>query len=346
MTWDLSAMVQIHQKLFVSMVTEAHGAAGGETLRKLLEFIRAFYQYSPPDVRTAPLVMFKTLDDREIGLSPAPNRLDSLSGISQYTAGPVAIQTFTSGHVIVHHTVTDPEVLASDAVVYQYQDKQESFHAKGKKALVDKLSPAYPSNFAIPTFVDLRLALDRYRTTMIRHSSCLIFQGCWHDHERIFFVSGPESRMRDSLTQFLKTCLRGDVEVRPEQIVDDSHPVDIKVTWFMSNRLALIEIKWLGKSRTETKITATYGESRARKGAKQLADYLDKNKQQSPLQDTRGYLVIIDGRRARTNLSTVGLSREHGMKYSDAVLRFNPQFHKRRDDFEPPFCMFTEPLVS
>ena len=134
--------------------------------------------------------------------------------------------------------------------------------------------------------------------------------------------------------------------IDPEQNVDTSKPVDIKVTWFNSNRLALIEIKWLGKARTDKKITVEYTESRARKGAKQLADYLDKNKPYSSIQVTRGYLVVIDARRAKTDLSTAAVTADDGLKYASLEVSYSPAFHDTRTDFEVPFRMFAEPVIG
>jgi len=181
---------------------------------------------------------------------------------------------------------------------------------------------------------------------MIRHSSCFIFQKCWYDKKRIFLKNAPEDLMRDSLHQFLHGHMRGDVEVRPEQNIDGLNPVDIKVTWFNSNRLALIEIKWLGKSRTETSITANHTEARARAGAQQLADYLQQNKPQSPLQTTRGYPVVIDARRGNTKLTTETLPASDGMKYAASEIEYSPKFHEQRSDFEIPIRMFAEPVID
>lgn len=149
--------------------------------------------------------------------------------------------------------------------------------------------------------------------------------------------------MRNSLSYYLKARLRG-VEVRPEQIVDSSHPVDIKVSWFLSNRLALIEIKWLGKARTKTKISSEFSAARALEGASQLADYLDKNKVQAPTHKTRGYLVIIDGRRAKTKKQTKQINLADGNKYANMEIIYKPKYHDDRTDFEVPIRMFAEPI--
>src|SRR5207248_846259 len=113
-------------------------------------------------------------------------------------------------------------------------------------------------------------ALEHYRTKMVRESSCKILSKAWADEQRIFVKNAQEWVMRDSLTQFLKCHLRGNFEVRPEQVVDESHPVDIKVTWWGTNSLAIIEIKWLGTPKYDDgRLGTQYSDARAREGAKQ-----------------------------------------------------------------------------
>jgi len=151
--------------------------------------------------------------------------------------------------------------------------------------------------------------------------------------------------MRNSLEQHLRSSLRGDVEIRPEQVVDEGNPVDIKVTWQFSNRLALIEIKWLGKSKnSEDQITAKYYDKRAREGAEQLADYLERNKPRASVHITRGYLVIIDGRRYRMSDDAEAINQINGFYYENREVEFDPKFHEVRRDFEPPIRMFVEPI--
>jgi hypothetical protein len=152
--------------------------------------------------------------------------------------------------------------------------------------------------------------------------------------------------MRNSLTQFLKHTLRGNVEVRPEQIVNATRPVDIKVTWFMSNRLALIEIKWIGASKGKKgKLTKRF-DGRAREGASQLADYLDANGVQAPAHESRGYLVVLDGRRGTLKSSTTHINTANGFKYEGKEISYSPEFHNKRSDFEVPFRMFIEPICT
>jgi hypothetical protein len=259
----------------------------------------------------------------------------------------VVVQILQAGRFLLSQTaVIDPMQVAQNCVVYAYENRTEAFYAGSASSPVINPVEGYASIFAIPTFDDLKLALNEYRDKQARRTSCRILAEVWRTERRIIFRAGPESSMRNSLTQFLKACLRGDVEVRPEQNVDESHPVDIKVTWFMTNRIALIEIKWLGASGNGTTTLVQHLDSRARDGARQLADYLDANAVQAPRQVSRGYLVVFDGRRARVHPSTTSINHADGFRYEHSEIVFEPRYHEIRPDFEVPVRMFMEPVCD
>lgn len=239
----------------------------------------------------------------------------------------------------------DINTIRNDAIVYQYShnDNKETFFGKSSDNSLDPI-PDGDSWFAVHTYKDLEVALEDYGTKVARHSDCLYLESAWSDPNRIFFKPKPEHTLRDSLTHFLKIRLRN-TEGRPEQVVDKSHPVDIKVTWAVANHLALIEIKWLGKSLAKTgkKITSSPNNRDAIDGAQQLADYLDANKVQAPTKTTKGYLVVYDGRRAKCKVGTKTVSKDNGFKYENMDVPYRPEFHKTRDDFAKPIRFFLEP---
>ena len=237
-----------------------------------------------------------------------------------------------------------PKKLASTAVVYEYQNGKEHFFAGVQQKAVPVLDRTAMSQFCGNTFFTLREALQYYAAAFVLQSSCLIFKSVWADENRLFLRSKPEVYMRRSLTQFLRSNLGAGFEVRPEQIMDETHPVDIKVTKKLSNRLMIIEIKWLGDSLNEEgKITTSYRDARAKKGAKQLAEYLDQNKVQAPLNVTQGYYVIIDARRHSLRDDSRAITKAYGLYYASKEIDFDTEYHKIRDDFDPPYRMFTEP---
>lgn len=329
------------------IVAREHGDVGIEVLKLIMETLTELFNYVDPEISRGPIVVFKTVDPvgRPLSIDNAQTITD-ISTLSQDAGSSFTLQILGSGQLLLWNNLQpNLDELAKEAVVYLYQDQVEYFLAGDKKAEVPKVVSSYASMFSRQRFSDLIEALGYYRTHMVRHSTCYIFRDAWRDVNHIFFINAPEHVMRDSITQFLRSRLRGDVYVRPEQNVDETRPVDIKVDWMFSNRIALIEIKWLGKSKNENgDITNNYGPSRARKGAKQLADYLDKNVQQSPTSITKGYLIIIDGRRYGTNKHTQSVTPKYGFYYQDAEIEFNPKYHENRDDFERPVRMFAEPI--
>jgi hypothetical protein len=347
MTIDEKAMASVFEDAFVPFVIQHHGGKAGPAVRSILTFIKDFYEHVAPEGQDETIIIFQTLDDTSRPITDSGVECTSLHELVNKVAGPCAIQVIPSGVFIIWpQFAADPEHLSQTAVVYSFYQGTERFHAKKETKLIPKVIPGRSSNFAVPTFNSLKEALAAYRDTMVRTSSCEILENAWYEPNRLYFKAAPEATIRRSLTRFLKITFTGGAEVRPEQVVDESHPVDIKVTWFMTNRLALIEIKWLGKSRNATKVSASYTDSRANKGAKQLADYMDANKKQAPVHETRGYLVVVDARRAKLALHLTGISAKEGMKYATSEISYNPKYHEARTDFEHPIRMFVDPICT
>lgn len=192
-------------------------------------------------------------------------------------------------------------------------------------------------------------ALTDYDVHLARHSTCYILQGVWHDARRLLLVNKPEKIMRRSLAQHLRTTLRDHAEVREEQNVTETEPIDIKVTWSFGTHLSLIEIKWLGRSVNSTGdalAVAFWSPSRPREGAKQLADYLAENVQRAPTHDSEGYLIVFDARRKGTSSLPVGeVSPEDARAYANDVIDYDPKYDALRDDFQPPRRFWLEPKL-
>lgn len=348
MSLNLDLMKEVAHDLYVATVVQQHGDLGAAALKALLSALRLLYQHIEPESITERLVVFKALSDDE---HPLTNE-DALTvqrpeALVQHARGSLVIQVLDNGEFLLWKTVpTSLAALAQVAVVYEYKNRSEYFLAKSERKAVAKLDAAYPSMFAVPTFSSLRAALDCYRTVMARVSTCEILAAAWADDARLFWKAKPEATMRKSLTQFLMCTLRG-AEVRPEQIVDETHPVDIKVTWTFTNRLALIEIKWMGDSKDENgKVTTKYRDSRALDGAKQLADYLDANRIRAPQHETRGYLTVFDARRRALGADASTTTLDDGLHYDNEEIVFDPKFHEKRTDFEEPVRFFIEPKCA
>jgi hypothetical protein len=343
-------MRKVAEALYMPMIAKNHGDAGLKALKKVLEALHRLYQHIAPEMCNGSIIVFKTLDDDDTDVrlygGTAVNNFDALP---QLVGSSFIVQVLNNGHLLLENNPPSDvhKTLSDRAVVYRYSNESEFFWAKGECKQVPKLVTAYASMFAIPTFSNLRDALEHYKTRFVRYCSCKILSGVWRDDNRIFLKNAQESVMRDSLTQFLKTTLRDVAEVRPEQNVDDSHPVDIKVTWVYAQKLALIEIKWLGTPKYDDgRLGQMYTDYRAREGAKQLADYLDSNKRQAPTHVTRGYLVLIDGRRYGLKSETISIEKAAGFYFENKEIDYDPKYHEIRDDFEIPLRMFVEPICQ
>jgi hypothetical protein len=326
-------------------VSKAYSQPGLQVLRKILKIIPEVYKVTPPDKHQKKIVIFKALNDSSRPLSEAgAKKITDLRELPQCARNGFVLQCCDGFFLLwVSSDRIDVSQLAKDSIVYTYELCKEYFFAKDEIKEIRKILLNWPSIFCVPSFSNLNDALEDYRMRRARMSSCLFFVEAWADKSRLFLKNGPESKMRGSLAQFLDDTLR-DAEVREEQNTDATHPVDIKVTWSF-NRLALIEIKWLGDSKTdEGHVTAKYRDARANEGAKQLADYMDNNKVQAPIHTSVGYLVVIDGRRQGLTPETTTINRDAGFFYENKEIEYNPKYHEIRDDFKLPIRMFVEPI--
>jgi hypothetical protein len=238
------------------------------------------------------------------------------------------------------------DALAENAVVYHWQSHHEEFIAGTGRRTVPRLDTAARSQFAVPTFSNLRVALQHYSRESVRESTCYLFRTIWAGDNRLFLMGGPEEIMRNSLTQFLRNRIGADHDVFPETNVNEKNPVDIRVNpRFTNNRLMLIEIKWLGLSVAEDgHITARHKNARAQEGADQLAVYLDQQRQSAPSHVIQGYYVIIDCRRENLREGATTITTPDGMFYENTEISFDPAHHDLRSDFDPPYRMFARPL--
>ncbi|OYU80441.1 MAG: hypothetical protein CFE23_09295 [Flavobacterium sp. BFFFF1] len=279
-----------------------------------------------------------------------PTTYSSYENITPLSGDDIVIEIKSNGelNISINYKI-DIETLRKDSIIYNF-DKQKGVESIYNKTTVSRLEPIPDSDsyFAIQSYKSLELALEDYKTKVAKHSDCPYLQRVWFDSNMLFFRKAPEHILRDSLTHFLKLKLRN-AEIRPEQIVDKSHPVDIKVTWALANRLALIEIKWLGKSlkHRNKQFTKKFYPARALSGAKQLADYLDANLIQSPTYATMGYLVVFDARRAGCNKGTVEtLNSTDALTFLNQEIVYNPEYHSIRTDFAVPQRYFMTPKYS
>lgn len=343
---DADKLRKIVEKDSLVAIHRQHGHRGTASFRVLAPALKTIFNYVEPESFGAIMVVFKTLDESSRPIDEAQAKtVVNPANLKQEVVGNTVIQVLSDGRLLLW---TGLEIrtknLAKAAVVYRYENRREYFLAGRVETEIAKVGQ-YASIYCVPAFSDLRLALERYRSDEAKETSCPILQAAWADKKQLLFVQGPENVMRDSLVHFLKISVRN-AETRPEQNMGVSYPVDVKVTFNFSNRLGLIEIKWLGSSIKPNGKLVTHYDGRARSGAKQLADYLVKNKKQVPTHVTRGYLVIFDGRRRKSKMKAKSTKSEDAAYYRHREIRFDPKYDEELEDFEPPIRMFMEPVTE
>ena len=248
--------------------------------------------------------------------------------------------------VTVHHAMPD-RAPVEGVLMYFYEGPGREFFVSEDGVVICPAAAFGPTSFGGPFYEDLDDALSVYEQRMLKPMACHRLRQIWDDEElQLVLVNGPEHIMRDSLTQFLIGSLRQqeNVLVLPEQNVDETHPVDIEVQWDGAKRLALIEIKWLGKSRhvTEPRVSTDYSASRAVSGLKQLADYIDAMNDRAGWASVVGYLAIFDARRRGGSTLTGPLSSTDALYYSSESIAF-PTALIARHDLRTPLRWFMKP---
>jgi hypothetical protein len=346
---DIDRMRRIAEDLYVTAVSKAFGEEGTLALRLLIDTVMQIYRRVAPDERTAPLIVVVGLTSKGgAGIADAARTIvNSPSVIEHELDGACSVEIQGNTRLMVRPAGSvDPLAVSKRAIVYVYRDGKESFFVNG--AVFDVINPStmHASVFARPTFSSLRNALEEYKSRVARETGCLVLRDIWADDKRLFLRIKPEATMRRSLNQYLAHVMQN-AEVRPEQIVDESHPVDIKVTWSLSDQRAILEIKWLGDCRNDDgSVGTTYRDARAREGAKQLAEYLDSSATWGSSVRTRGYLVVFDARRRGLDENSTDVTTADGLHYANREIAYDPDYASMRKDFEQPLRFFMDPICS
>ena len=314
---------------------------------KLSKTVQSIYRYLEPNHFDGKLIVFATLGNSQI-----LNEADAIKVIDKNilinkSSGIIVMQITSDDRLLLWKDIDITDIYeTSDALFYCYENEAEYFCANNNK--IDIINHYNCSSRFSIRYHELKEALDNYKIDQILHSSCEILKTCWYDGNRIFFKNGPEETMQKSLIQHLRSGLRGVDAVR-EYNLGASKPVDIRVYWKEANRAALIELKWLGKTiNDDGALSVNYTNSRAIEGIEQLKEYLDLDAQDTPTCITKGYLVVIDGRRKGTNANTTEISCSDGLHYYDKELTVpdDKKYFDTIKNFEKPIRMFAIPICN
>jgi hypothetical protein len=341
--YDLDELRRIVEELYAVRISRAFGDPGMQALRRILSFVQSVFSRRDAELLRHEFVVFRSVSSGVAARPPNGTDYGTLEPVLAALTGRSVVELLDDGgYRFWHNPSLDVRGLSTNALVYRFADRADVFIVNTVDCVVPRLFKNQASGLSAPRFRNVLDALEDYKANWIRTSRCYVFQGAWHDPLRLEFKRKPERILRRSLEQFLASRLGSDVEVVPEHIVDESHPVDIRVLWSLARQELLIEIKWLGVS-TDGRRTTTYTASRAQEGARQLVDYLDSNKARAGTREVTGLLVIYDARRRRPKRRKA--NRDDGFYYEHREISFMPDFAKLRSDFQSPRRFFAEPRL-
>jgi hypothetical protein len=344
---DLDKMVAISKDLYTSAARDAFGDEGQVALQLLLSSIVHIYRRLDPGLRTQPLVLFAEVSSSTTLLPSARHTVHSIENLTHELDGACLVRVRVDSSLEISALEGKAIAALSEiAVVYEYDSTGEKFIIRGRQYRLTNPVIGYASVYCKPTFSSLSTALDTYRLKAAAYSSCDILNAAWNETSRWFFKQKPEQIMRRSLVQYLRSVLN-DAEVRPEQNVDESHPVDVHVSFSLTDQRAIIEIKWMGQSVDDVgRKTTGYTQTRAEAGAKQLAEYLDSSNTWGPGVKTRGYLVVFDARRKGLKQGMTSLPPGHALHYKDKDIKYKTDYSVLRSDFHAPVRMYMYPQTT
>jgi hypothetical protein len=342
-------MREVVRDLYTPAIVSQHPSTGGVRLREVLAALRSIYRGLPPESFAEGLTVFASIDPLLRPHKPSDARKMTVRQLAGTQWQGATIQVLPNRDLLAWEgEPPDLEELSEVAVVYIWRPGVEAFVVGSEQKIVPNPN-GYPSALASPGFFLLEDALAHYQEHMARRSSCHILAGVWHDSERLLFANKPERRMRQSLVQHLRCVLRDHAEIREEQNVTETRPIDVKVTWSNTELLSLIEIKWLGKSvnKDGTAISKEFSApSRTDEGARQLIEYLEGNLVEAPTKPCKGYLVVYDGRRRGVTTVPPGtVSSKGAWDYESSEISWLIEAVANKD-FAAPRRFFLEPAIS
>lgn len=333
---------QIVKLLQTDILLKIQKAYGEEIIRDFKTFIdrlRSLYRHIDLSQYSSVIAIY-----RHSELGGGTRKLEE--NVYQHRTKKLVVNFLDDGYVEVCDNKIDISLLSNDSFVYKWIPKAgptDMFVVKGTTIPYSTEPCTYGlSYFAVKSYKGLDDALIYYRDAMALDAKGKALCDALRQN-RLFFKNAPEDLLQEALYEYLIATLRDRAVVKREFTVDESHPVDISVTFKSTNHIALIEIKWVGKSLKEdgTDISCDYTDSRANTGAKQLVDYIDANRESYPSHITAGYLVVFDLRRKNNkNHTNTTISRANGDYFLRKELKMNPDYKRIRSDYKETYRFF------
>ena len=347
---DYHNLQSLARQLPATMAVLSFPEGGDKAMRVVYRACQQVFTVIDPSQLGGPVLVFSQAKQHSVEHRSSGRSIGNINEVQEFARSGFALEIDSSTNAAWLWPVQPPlsvQELRGYGVVFFHEEGNERFLIAEHESPIPRVFAGKQSIFSVPHYANLADALTYYRNPVVRNSECAILETVWHDDYRLFLVEKPEDAIQRSLQRFLRHTLRDNAEVMREQNVDATHPVDIRITFQFSNRVALIEVKWLGKSKhADGSLATQYGPSRAIDGARQLADYLDSFAKSSPSSVVKGYLVVLDARRWGLSDDAATVTVENGMHFANQEIEFQPRYDALRTDFNQPLRMFAKPICS
>ncbi|GAB2800876.1 hypothetical protein GCM10027275_53630 [Rhabdobacter roseus] len=351
---ELMANVTNH---YLIQVQKAFGEieGGARAVEIIVKSLKEIYRYFEPAYFNGSFFVLKHLKDQKLFDEGNAKVIYDKNIFLNRTSGSFFIQVSATEQILMSESENFDVLLRDNhTLIYHYENNKEFLYANGSK--IDITLYDRGSRFA-SQYTELYSALQNYGINKIFNSSCSYFVKSWADENRLFFTGGgrgnniPEKFMQLSLYEFLSTSLDRGVSIDPVRefnIMGDAtkpKPVDIKITWREANRVAIIELKFLGKVKPESGTIYQYTDRRANEGIEQLKGYHDNLSSDSPKSILRSYLLVIDGRRNNLKDDDVRINYFDGMFFKDKEISIDTDklYHLNIPSFEKVVKLFATP---
>ena len=272
---------------YLVQISAASGQAGVDVVKEMHPYLRRIFRAVAYESITGRLTVFRSIqNDRPVLDRSSALRLRDIAELAAHHRGTMTLEVVSESEVYLWLREASPESF-EDVLSYTFSNVDGEQFWVGQTKVGMPAPVKYPL-FGLRLFFGLEEALRRYALDLAYGCHCEILQSVWRDPERLAWLPAPEGRMRDSLAYFLRNALAdGTPDIVKEAPVDDRNPVDITIRWADSNRIALIEVKWLGASGQlgMPKFTKIWRAARATKGLRQIANYIDINRARARLFD-------------------------------------------------------------
>ena len=311
----------------------------------IVKKVTELYRHIEPSHFSGEVVLFYKIDDSVFFEDNAEDAIEFYDyGIIDKDFKRIVLQLKQGEGFPTYYNNIDDEQLNSlidsdNYIAYLFSEGKEKFYVNNNEISI-RNEYSCPSIFALQ-YHYLNEELLRYKNDTVRKVSGPLFKSCWYGDNNIYWINEPEKSIQKSLAQYLKDSLRG-VNVVREYNLNASKPVDIRVFWREANRSALIEVKLMGRSmkKDSDEINSyEYGNERANEGMSQIKEYIDLGDSDSPNVITKGYLVVVDGRRNNVHRKTDTVSVADGMHYANVELVIDDglQFYKTHKNIEKTY---------